>query len=576
MTFQPIQSVFFWRATMISVFKAAYGRKPSGSTYTKDFHQPRGELARALDRALGIRAGETTNVEWRWPGGSYDEGKYFPAADFDESSGRMNLRWQTDSAPPPWRLVTEPTGTTVSTLRGTPDLQSESSADAQLVQIKETGEDPWFLAVHLHGEEAVLHARLALMNPQPGREFAGVSRLPGAIQRAIKELPSNKPGGFIEFEEGYMPSNNEIVSQILSAFEQNNNVLLVGPPGTGKTHAMEEVQRAFESSASVTFDPNVLHGSFEESTATPFVTRVAPLVFHPSYTYQEFVMGLLPEPVEGGVGVKPVPGPLIELAQFAAKPGQRALLICDEFNRGAASSIFGDTLGLLDSDKRSVPGQQLSGTRIHTPYAHLSPVTSDGSEIPATLSLPDTLYILAAMNSADRSVAPLDAALRRRFSIVHVAPDYEALRSHLGISADLVFNKDPIEWTTSDHIKELGVRALEAINERIESISGRDFLIGQSVLWDVSGERSDEVLTSLAEAMDNRVIGTLTLTYTDEDASLAGVLNVDPNGVEHTDGAAYWHKPPERLEGIAAPRLRPVRFQELSTHDLLGALESLL
>jgi hypothetical protein len=76
--------------------------------------------------------------------------------------------------------------------------------------------------------------------------------------------------------------------------------------------------------------------------------------------------------------------------------------------------------------------------------------------------------------------------------------------------------------------------------------------------------------------MDNYVTGTLTLSYTDNDAALAAVLNVDPRGEDIADAAASWHSPPERISDVASPRLRPAHFQELDEVSLIKALASLL
>lgn len=579
MTHRSVQSVFFWRADMTSVFKATYGREPQDTTYTKDFHQPRGGVARALERALGVPEGGDTPVEWRWPGGSYPHGRFKPAADFAGSAGRMNLRWETDNAPPPWRLTQNPSADSLSTLQGRPSLRDADEANAQLVALQAAGEGPWLIAVHLHGDGPVLHARVVLEDPQQGREFASWESLPPAVRDAMRALPTGKPGGFVEFEEGLPVRAGGIVDRIMAAFRENPNVLLVGPPGTGKTIAMDDVRRSMEEDHGVGFDPDVLHGAWSQSTAYfDGETRVQALVFHPSYAYEDFVIGLLPEPAdEGGVTVRPRVGPLLDLAHFASEPGRRALLLCDEFNRGAAASIFGDTLALLDGDKRSTPGEE-TGATIATPYFHLEPENSDDEPLGEETSLPSSLFILAAMNSADRSVAPLDAALRRRFAILHVDPDYDVLQGHLGVT-DAFELGNPEDWTTPEHVCALAIEILRAVNERIEAVSGRDFLLGQSVMWNVGGDNVATAFRSLGAAMDNNVLGTLTLSYVDNDAALAAVLNVDPRGEEEpgsTSGAATWHQPSESIRQVASPRLRPVRFQSLGNSELSAALASLL
>lgn len=335
------------------------------------------------------------------------------------------------------------------------------------------------------------------------------------------------------------------------------------------------------SPAAPTFDPGLLHGAFGVgSTAAPPEGRVRSVVFHPSYAYEDLVMGLLPEPAEnGGVTVRPQVGPLLELAHFAHQPDRRALLVCDEFNRGASAAIFGDTLALLDRDKRAVPGQPESGAQIATPYHHLEPRTLDDELLDSDTSLPANLKIIAAMNSADRSVAPLDAALRRRFSILFIEPDLELLAEHLGVpAANLMFSGSP-SFTTVTEVKGLAVEALRALNARIEFVSGRDFLLGQSVFWNVDGEDAAETLRSLAGAIDDQVMGTLALSFTDNDEALAGILNIpawDENGSTTSGAAANWQSPPESLRNVASPRLRPVRFRELAPDELVAAILSLL
>lgn len=579
MTYRPVQAVFFWRADMLGIFKAAYGRIAGQGGYTKDFFQPRGELARALERALGTGTGVPTDLEWRWPGGGIDAaGKLLRAADFDQQAGRLNLRWQTNHAPPPWRLTPNPTATSLSTLRGLPGLESVAQADAQRAALIEADEGPWFIAVHLADEGPVLHTRVVLQRPQPGREYADWNSLPPQVRNEMAVLPLDVPGGFVEFMGGSAVRAGAIVDRVMQAFIETRNVLLVGPPGTGKTIALEDIRRAFQNGGGVGFDTDALHGAFDGGTSHfDGETKVQSLVFHPSYAYEDFVIGLVPKPVEGGVSVEPRVGPLLRLARFASEPDHRSLLVCDEFNRGAAASIFGDTLALLDTDKRSVPGAADSGATIATPYFGLDPEV-DGHRLDELTSFPSTLYILAAMNSADRSVAPLDAALRRRFAIIYVGPDYDLLRSHLGIDDDFVLG-EPATWTAVEHIKALAVAILEAVNDRVEAISGRDFLLGHSLMWHVDGSDTDEALRSLASAIDNHLLGTLTLSFTDNDAALAAVLNVGPptdRGDELPVAAATWHYPSEALSRVAGPRLRPTRFLQLRNGDRITALRSLL
>lgn len=590
MTKRAVQSVFFWPADMATPFRAVYGRVKNSNKYSKDFHQIATPAARAMERAFGIPERGHTPIVWVWPGGSRAENSQFkPGADDDP---RSRAHWPYGDSPEPWRLSPHISADKLQAITGDPgqprvqmDYAAEAAGEAQLQRVKTANERPWYVAVHLHGDDATLHVRTVLENPEPGHEFASWETLPAVVRREM--LATRRRGdatGFVEFEEGVPVRAGAIVKQVLEAFKDNPNVLLVGPPGCGKTVAMDDLRRAYEQGAtSIMFDPEVNHGAFSEVGSTfEGDTRVRSLVFHPSYAYEDFVIGLLPEPVldadgmpAGGVTVRPRVGPLLDLALFASEEQRRALLICDEFNRGAAAAIFGDTLALLDGDKRRTPGQQ-DGATVDTPYFHLKPASSDGQPLSALTSLPSTLHILAAMNSADRSVAPLDAALRRRFAIVYVGPDYNVLQERLELPADFELG-DPSGWHTPEHAKALAVEVLRALNERIEVVLGRDFLLGHSVMWDVAGETYEAALRSLAVAMDNRVMGTLALSFVDNDAALAAVLNVPGSDSEPSEHhAATWHQPNTAIRQVAAPRLRFKRLQSLDDAHLASVLASLL
>lgn len=582
MTPRLVDAVFFWRYQNASVHKPTYGRFKAPTTYMKDYLQPNSVLAPVLSELLGP---PTQTVIWAWPGGSDPGGKYLPHGDGVE---RVDLRWSTSNgAPKPWRLTATPGPTTVEVLAGDPTLTTDASADREIAAIIAAGEEPWLIAVHLVGEGSVLHPRVVLRNPSLGREYASVANLPAGLQQAISALPASQVQGVWRppATGGTPVRAQSIVEQILDAFESSPNVLLVGPPGTGKTVAMEDVRDAFANGQPVQFDPALNHQAFV-SGLTAIPTSVHTVVFHPSYTYEHFIMGLLPDIDSSGshVIVKPHVGPLIELAIYASQPGHRALLVCDEFNRGNASAIFGDSLALLDSDKRHDPTVPGSGSQIATPFHHLNPTTASGTHIGAELRLPKQLFVLAAMNSADRSVAPLDAALRRRFAIVYVGPDYAVLRSHLGVDDSFVTHDktdpgDPSAWLTSvSAAKAVAVAVLECINERIEAVLGRDFLLGHSAMWHVKGSDAVDVLRSIAGAIDMHVTGTLQLSFIDNDAALAAVLNAptDPSTAAPAAAAASWQVPPPKTAEVASPRLRVKRFASQSDVELVALLSALI
>lgn len=160
------------------------------------------------------------------------------------------------------------------------------------------------------------------------------------------------------------------------------------------------------------------------------------------------------------------------------------------------------------------------------------------------------------MNSSDRSVAPIDAALRRRFSIVEIAPDYELLGKHLEADgvADLTA---PWNAWTGKSVARLAVELLRGLNMRIDAALGRDFLLGQSNFWQVRGDTPEEALRSLASAWDLRVVQTVRLALQDDDDTLAFILNAgkSSDAVESSTQAAWWKKADPAHERFARARL---------------------
>ncbi len=184
----------------------------------------------------------------------------------------------------------------------------------------------------------------------------------------------------------------------LTGLRRRRALLLQGPPGTGKTYLARRLAW-------------LLLGTRDEA-------RVELVQFHPSYGYEDFMLGFRPGP-EGQFQL--VPGVLPLLCQRAARDPERPyFLLIDELNRGNVARIFGEFLLLLEPDKRG-PAHAL-----RLPYA--PPET-------ARFFVPDNLYVIGTLNLADRSLAPLDYALRRRFAFVGMRPQFGApLRELLAAS----------------------------------------------------------------------------------------------------------------------------------------------
>jgi 5-methylcytosine-specific restriction protein B len=175
----------------------------------------------------------------------------------------------------------------------------------------------------------------------------------------------------------------------LAGLHRRRNLLLQGPPGTGKTFLARRLAW-------------LLLGARDES-------RIELVQFHPSYGYEDFVLGFRPD-AKGRFGL--VPGVLPLLCQRAAADPQRPyVLLIDELNRGNVPRIFGELLLLLEADKRG-PAHAL-----RLPYAP--------PEAPRFF-VPPNLYVIGTLNLADRSLSALDYALRRRFAFVALPPQFGA------------------------------------------------------------------------------------------------------------------------------------------------------
>lgn len=172
--------------------------------------------------------------------------------------------------------------------------------------------------------------------------------------------------------------------RVNALLQERRFVVLQGPPGTGKTRLAEEVRR----------DHFAGHGRTVQ--------------FHPAVTYEDFIVGLSPDPAAEGLHFRAREGWLLEAAREA---GSRPyLLVIDEINRGDLSKVLGEAIYLFE------PREVGTDTKRVVHLTH----EVNGER---TFSIPANLYVLGTMNTADRSIAGLDLAVRRRFAFVTVMPD---------------------------------------------------------------------------------------------------------------------------------------------------------
>lgn len=211
------------------------------------------------------------------------------------------------------------------------------------------------------------------------------------------------------------------------------------------------------------------------------------VTFHQSYGYEEFVEGLRPvlddDSESGAIKYEIRPGAFKELCRKARlAPEQRFAMVIDEINRGNISKIFGELITLIELDKREGMENAVSVT---LPYSGES------------FSIPPNIDIIGTMNTADRSLALLDTALRRRFDFVPVLPDV------LDVAGSPLFG---LRVTLGEQIIDIP-RMLSVINQRVEVLYDRDHCIGHAYFTSLAHvPDGDERLVALSQVFSNRIV----------------------------------------------------------------------
>ena len=221
----------------------------------------------------------------------------------------------------------------------------------------------------------------------------------------------------------------DFLRDIVSLLEDKGQVILYGPPGTGKTYLARELAR----------------------TLAPDESCRALVQFHPSTSYEDFFEGYRPVGTgdAGGIRYELTAGPLRRMAEKASgAPDQRHVMIIDEINRGNLPRVLGELLFLLEYRDESM----------QTLYRPEEP-----------FSLPENLWFVGTMNTADRSIALVDAALRRRFHFVPFFPDSGPMEGLLGRWLE---REDEPAWV--GHL-------VDAVNNQLKDVlEGSHLLLGPS------------------------------------------------------------------------------------------------
>jgi len=225
------------------------------------------------------------------------------------------------------------------------------------------------------------------------------------------------------------------------------NIIFKGAPGVGKTYVADRLAYVM----------------MEEQDDS----RIHFVQFHQNYSYEDFIEGYRPN--EDGDGFKILKGPFLKFCDKARNDSERPyFFIIDEINRGNMSKIFGELMMLIEADKRD--------KSINLLYSNRS------------FSVPSNLYIIGTMNTADRSLAMIDYALRRRFAFYELKPAFE-LES---------FNKYIQTYENTELLQNF-VEEIKYLNTSIQSSLGSGFEIGHSYFTDAAiqentKERLGEIL----------------------------------------------------------------------------------
>lgn len=271
--------------------------------------------------------------------------------------------------------------------------------------------------------------------------------------------------------------------KLINILSSRKNIILQGPPGVGKSHIAKALSHLLIE----------LDGGDDDSE------RIGYIQFHPSYTYEEFIRGLKPS----GNGFSYHDGIFYDLCRRASEdPDHRFIFVIDEINRANISQVFGETFSLIESTHR---GEE---NAISLMYNDGVASKAKGKFSPENFWIPENVFIIGTMNTADRSIAMMDFALRRRFAFFTLSPRMRDIEAYLAYS---------------DYKKKSLVRVIDSIiNEDIseEGSLGEGCKIGHSYFMNADMSAADIVEYDLKPLLKEYSVG-----LEDKYAKWTGILD---------------------------------------------------
>lgn len=294
------------------------------------------------------------------------------------------------------------------------------------------------------------------------------------LHPSIRQLLNSNPKGgeYVDIDMSIALKDEE-VDGYLNALYKHKNIILYGPPGTGKTHLMRKIMDSFKC--------NVLFN--DQDTEAPFKiiggnSVVKWCTFHPNYSYERFVTGIIPKIRNNKLTYDNNVGPFF-IQAINAEKGDQSLLVIDEINRAKTDDVFGPTIAVLKKDSREY---------VKFPQ----PINYKGESIEG-INSSEKFFVIGTMNSLDKSVAPISIELKSRFVIVEIKPNVDILRKHLAKNSII-----------DDKLVQFCCELMEGLNKKIYDFCGKEYEFGQGYFWPLV-EAKDSHLLVLAEIIINKI-----------------------------------------------------------------------